>query len=359
MVGDASYRNCVAALWVLVGAVRDPGCAYVEASAAAAVEALALARGTESYVMLHEQDGAIHVNGRQLQLGVDVFAAAQGMAKLLRSRGIGEVLFDAAVDAGALVAWARLWSLAEASLSDPERELGRHGALGIHACTRDADVAPTLSLHGQSARPDSPDSRLRSVFLQHQLIAAIPAHGLVPPHLAKVVVQAVVDRLLAVAGGLDPLMLLQRDQGLLYRALHVAVLTVVVARAAGWSEDGLADLGAAALLHDLGAILDPGQPAAAGFAWLLERGTDDFWLRSAVVARTWRDDHGSSIREIAAGGCGAAAFVRLGSELERLSRNGTMSRLGVEAALGESAAGGAFPREFVEVAAGAFAAMAG
>ncbi len=359
MVGDASFRNCVAALWALVGAVRDRGCAHIGGLAAAAVEALAKARGSESYVLLHEQDGAIHVNGRRLQLGVDVFTAAQGLANLLRSRGVGELLFDAVVDADALVAWARCWTLAETSRGDPEQELDRHGAIGIHASGREMTLAPVLSLRGQSARPDSSDSRLRSVFLQHQLIAAIPAHGLVPPHLAKVVVQAVVDRLLGLAGGLDPLMLLQRDKGLLHRGLQVAVLTVVVARAAGWPEDRLVDLGAAALLHDVGAMLDPRHPGTAGFIWLIERGGDDFWLRSAIVARTWREAHGGSVREVAANDCGVAAFVRLGSEIERLSRHGPIPGDGLEAALGQCATAGAFPQEFVEVAVEAFAAMAG
>jgi hypothetical protein len=357
MVGDATFCNCVAALWALVGASRAADREVQVAAAQAAWRALQDARGDDTYVMLHEQDGAVHVNGRQLQLGIDVFASALGMASLLRSRGIGEVLFDASVDPASLLAWARAWTLSEDCPTDPEQHLSREGVVGVHASRRAAEIEPTMSLRRRSARPDAVDSRLRSVFLQHHLIAAIPVTGLVPPVLAKVVVEAVVDRLLGIPGGLEPLMLLQKDDALLRSSLHVSVLTVVLARAAGWGEDRLADLGAAALLHELGAILDPNQPGPAGFTWLVERGCEDFWLRSAVVARTWRECHGRTAAEVAAGSRAAAALVRAAVELERGLRRGTGNRMDAVRMLRECAAAGELPDEFVAVADQAFLAM--
>ncbi len=123
------------------------------------------------------------------------------------------------------------------------------------------------------------------MFLQHRLIADLPRIPGVAPSTAKFVVEQVVERLLAVPAGLEPLMLLQRDEGLLRRSTAIAVLAVVLARAAGWPVSSLPDLGGAALLADLGTILDEGCPGTAAFAWLIERGVDDFWLRSALVAR--------------------------------------------------------------------------
>lgn len=359
MVGDATYRNCVAALWALIGASRAADHKPQEAAAQAAWQAIRDALGGETYVMLHEKEGAIYVNGRQLQLGIDVFSAALGMATLLRSRGVGEVLFDAGVDQASLLAWARCWTEGDEGPADPEQQLDREGVLGIHASRRLADAEPTMPLRRRSAKPDAEDSRLRSVFLQHHLIAAIPAVGLVPPMLAKVVVEAVVDRLLGISGGLEPLMLLQKDDALLRRSLHVSVLVVVLARAAGWGEEWLADLGAAALLHDLGMILDPAQPATAGFQWLVERGCEDFWLRSAVVARTWREDHGGTAAEVAVGSVAAAALVRAAVQLERGLRSGVSDLVEIVRQLQASAETGAFPGEFVAVADHALLGMAG
>lgn len=359
MVGDATYRNCVAALWALIGASRAAAAHHREAAAHAAWRTIREALGGEAFVMLHEKDGAIYVNGRQLQLGIDVFSSALGMATLLRSRSVGEVLFDASVDEASLLTWARCWTMDEGCPADPEQQLEREGVVGIHASRRAADAEPTLPLRRRSAKPDAEDSRLRSVFLQHHLIAAIPAVGLVPPVLAKVVVEAVVDRLLGISGGLEPLMLLQKDDALLRSSLHVSVLVVVLARAAGWSDEWLADLGAAALLHDLGMMLDPLQPGPAGFQWLLERGCEDFWLRSAVVARTWREDHGTTAVQAMVGGAATAALVRTAVRLERGLRAGVTGRAAAVANLRDAAAAGEIPAEFVAVADHALMGMIG
>lgn len=129
------------------------------------------------------------------------------------------------------------------------------------------------------------DSRLQAVFLQHRLVAGLPPLRGVTPATAKFVLGQIVDRLLAVPGGLEPLMLLERDQRRLAGATSMAVLAVVLAHAAGWPSGHLPDLGAAALLAEIGPVLDERAPAAAAFRWLLDRGSDDFWLRCALVAR--------------------------------------------------------------------------
>lgn len=348
MAGDTTYRNFVGALWSLIGAARDHDGRHVEAAANLAAGAFAAARGDDSYVMLHEQDGAIHVNGRRLALGVDVFAAAHGLASLLHGRGIGEVLFDASVDAAALVAWARCWSAEPALPVDPEAELVRSGAGGVHASRRPEDAGAPAGLRRRSGRREAPDSRLRSVFLLHHLVASVPAGGLLPPTPAKVVVEAVAERLLGIDGGLDPLLLLQRDDALLRRSLHVAVVAAAVARAAGFDESRLADIGAAALLHDVGAVIDPAQPAASGFRWLLARGGDDFWLRCAIVARTWREEHGAAVERLDPGSA-VPALVRLAVAMER-EWCVAPAAPSIAQPLRRAAAAGAFPREFVEAA---------
>ena len=152
------------------------------------------------------------------------------------------------------------------------------------------------------------DSRLRSVFLQNRLIAGLPRLPGVPLPIVKFVVGQIVDRLLAVPGGMEPLMVLERDPARLAASTGVAVLTVVVARAAGWPGRALADLGAAALLADLGSLLAEEEPGTAGCRWLLDRGVDDFWLRCALVARHARTPAGDAQ---ALHACGGLVFVRL------------------------------------------------
>lgn len=131
------------------------------------------------------------------------------------------------------------------------------------------------------------DSHLRSVFLQHRLIARWRQIPGVPLPAAKYVIEQIVERLLGIPGGMEPLLLLERDPRRLADDTEIAVLTVVLARAAGWPTRMLADLGAAALLAQIGAGSggDGEGAARAGFRWLLARGADDFWLRCALVAR--------------------------------------------------------------------------
>lgn len=192
------------------------------------------------------------------------------------------------------------------------------------------------------ALPDA-DSRLRSVFLQHRLIAGMAAVPAVHRTLAKFAIEQIVDRLLAVPGGLEPLMLLQRDEALLARSTAVSVLAVVLARHAGWPEDRLADLGAAALLRDLGLAIDPSMPGRAGFQWLLQQGHDDFWLRCAMVARHARGDAGT-IGDAE----GACAVVGLAAAIAELSEVDT--RADLRGALRRSRSASALPSALVDLA---------
>ena len=187
------------------------------------------------------------------------------------------------------------------------------------------------------------DGSLRAVFVQHRLIAGLPPLPGLDPVAKQAVVAAIVDRLLAVPGGLEPLMLLQRDAALLQRSTVVAVLAVVLARRIGWPDEQLADVGAAALLHDLGAVLAPDRPAAAAFAWLLDRPADDFWLRCALVARSWREDHGALAT--AGRGYGLPALVRMAVECASLMEHAGPGSLA--AALAGTSVAGAFPLELI------------
>jgi hypothetical protein len=210
------------------------------------------------------------------------------------------------------------------------------------------DEEPIAPLRREPRGGGDADSRLRSVFLQHRLIAGLPAIPGVPPTTAKFVVEQIVERLLLVAGGLEPLMLLQRDEDLLARGTVEAVLAVVLARAAGWPEERLPDLGAAALLRDLGRVLDEGSPREAGFAWLLERGHDDFWLRCALAARQGRGPLPDGEPAL-----GSVAVVRLAAAVADLASQRTGASLA--AALREHVDTAVLPRPLTELACRVFA----
>ncbi len=286
MSRDASNRRCIAALWALVETASGRAPKDLDVVAAAARLALGDAMGDESYLIVHENCGAIFVDGHLIPLAVDVFAAAKGLAEQMQAHGVSEILFDRHVDAEDLAQWSS--GFAAAAVGTP----GPTGEARIHVGVRGAAAEPVLTLGRQRAVTEAGDSHLRAVYLENQLMAMVDERR-IAPGIARCVLHGVVEYLLQLPGGLEPLTLLQGEPKALRQALHVAVVAVHLARLAGWPQSRLGELGAVALLHDVGALLDASRPAEAGLAWMLERGADDFWLRGAFVAASWRQENGA------------------------------------------------------------------
>jgi hypothetical protein len=327
---------CVRALWALIEALRADDERLAREQAVHAVDAIAAARGADNYLLLHEVGGVLHLSGRRLPLGVDVFLPAFELVRMLRDNAVGEVLFEAAVDAAGLLRWARDWV-------DGRVAPGVAQGAGIQVGERGAGPPPP----GDAAAAGPGDSQLREVFLQHHLIAVLTRASALPPHLGKVALAAVIGHLLACDRGLEPLTLLRQDEALLGRSLAVAVLAVAIGRAYDWPEERLAWLGGAALLHDIGVLVDPTAPDRAGFAWLLERGGEPFWLQSAVVARRWREDHGATFADFDAESSLAAAIVRAAVAAEGLLGAGGG---GLEQGMLAASAARHFPAELARTA---------
>lgn len=279
MGSDTQNRRWVEALWRLVEAGRSRVGAGFDATAQDAAMALQGAMADEEYLILHEDCGRIFVDAHLVSFGVDVFVAAKGLAGRMQARGVGELLFQRGVSSDDLGAWAK--AFASDGFLVPKD--GR-----IHVGVRTQASEPTFQLGRRQASAEAGDSRLRAVYLENQLMSMIDERH-VPPDVARCVLHGIVDCLLRVDGGLEPLTLLQRVPSALSRALHVAIVTVQMASVGGWPQSHLGQLGAIALMHDIGAVLDPGRSAAASLYWLLDRGTDEFWLRAACVAAGWRE----------------------------------------------------------------------
>lgn len=333
-------QRCLVALWSLLSVCHGGEEKERLAVAADAVQVLAEHGVVYGELRLAVVAGVLAAD--VADFGAEGVAAAHGLAASWRAAAVAEVRLCRDVTAPQLAAWAV--AMVQAAGSPAARAslpLLPGVAVVLHERAEDA-AEPPRRLQ-RAVEPRGVDSALRSVYVQHRLITGLPTLPGVPPTTAKLVVQMVVERLLAMPGGLEPLMLLQQDGALLQTGIRVAVLAVLTARAAGWPDERLADLGAAALLHDLGTILDELRPGPAAFAWLLEHGTDDLWLRCALVARTWRTDHGA-LDEVGHGGLAAAAVVRLAATIEaELRRDGRV----LAARIADAASAGAFPAELV------------
>jgi hypothetical protein len=308
MTSDTSHRDLIAALWALTGALAADEEGQPSGCCAAALAAITTALGSDQFVLLHEQEGALHVNGRQLRLHMGVFPAAHGLAQLFRQAGIRELLLEPGMDAAELL--ERLRPLVASKMAPAMGMRPLRGAVAAVAADSPAALAAGRATRSAVA------TGLPSMFLQHQLMAAIPRDWLLPPHACKLVLQAVVERLLQSRAGLEALELLQRDPQRLAAGLRVASLCVVFLRVAGWPAQQLAELGVAALLADLPAPEGAAGDPAGAFLWLLGRGQDDLWLRSALVAQAWQEVAADSLHELGLGCDGIAAFVRFAAAVD-------------------------------------------
>ena len=288
-------ESVLVSLWALLEACRAGSEDERNAAAAAARTSISDANRVIEVTMVGH---TLCVDGFPVVAETGEFAAVHGLRIALRDVGVSGLRLTPDVAATALRRWAE--DVAAGRLPGAERAPSFESASGARDAGPESPAAsaraigdgfgePLRRVPSPRAAPERGDSRLRSVFLQHRLIGGLSSIPGTTPSLAKAVVEAVVERLLDVEGGLEPLMLLQQDEEVLRRSTAVAVLVALFARRAGWPTEALADLSTAGLLHDIGAVLDPESPGEAAFHWLLQRGDDDFWLRSALVARRWRD----------------------------------------------------------------------
>jgi len=339
MTSDSRHRDMIGALWSLTGAVAAGDAKELAWRSEAAMVAIAAARGGDSFILLHEQDGALHVNGRQLRLAMGVFPAAHGLVQAFRRAGVRELLLDQGLESAGLLDLVRSLVAGDpVGAGAPGSQFQTEGAAGLPA---DLDLPPV-----PRASRSAVATGLPSMFLQHQLMAAIPRDWLLSPHASKSVLQAVGDRLLQTSAGLEALELLQRDPERLAAGLRAALLCVVFLRAAGWPAESLAEHGVVALLADLPVPDQGAGPESSAFFWLLRRGSEDLWLRSALVAQAWRTVEADTLHELGLGCDGVAAFVRFAAAVDR-----AFSRLAdASAAVAEAHQQCRLPQEFAEVA---------
>lgn len=188
-------QAAVVPLWSLLEACRAGSETEQEQAARAAQVAMSDLGSCEGCLMLELVDERLVIDGFPVVSGIDTFAATQGLMGFLYAAGMLRVQFAQDVSAASLVAWGAHVVAKTAPVEWPA---------GIDAVRRsDTQSNEVVSPH-PSPRPsaEESDSRLRSVFLQHRLIAGLPPIDGVDPMTAKLVIEGVVDRLLQVAGGL-------------------------------------------------------------------------------------------------------------------------------------------------------------
>ncbi|MFK7738942.1 MAG: hypothetical protein AB8H80_01365 [Planctomycetota bacterium] len=284
-------------LWSLFEACRRGSAEARLAAAQAVVEALAEGRAPHRLEVEH---GLLCADGVPMPAAAAAtLVATHELCVFLRDFGVVGLCFGGATSVHDLLEWVGSAVRGDAQVGSPDRVSAKlvSPADVSNRCllTPDQAVPKPVAPSEPSSSPDAERpvaSRLTAMFVQQRLLAAaatMPTELGIDPASSRLVLAAIVDRLLAMHGGQEAVMMLQDDEELLRRSVALAVLVTMLARRAGWPSERLVDVGAVALLHDVGCALDPQRPGPAAFRWLLRCGQDDFWLRCAIVARAWHD----------------------------------------------------------------------
>lgn len=359
MQGDTPYRRLVASLWVLVRTADTRDASRLRQAAEAFLQALSPVLTADGHAILQERDGSLMLNGKRLLVGVESYAAVAAICGAMVAMGVRELLIDHGIVADELLTLAR-WA-AHLQVPPPGVEpadyLPSLGITSIVATNRGETAPPS----GMPTRPPvvASTSQLRSVFVHNKLIAAFAPNELVDGRTARIVVQVVVDRLLQEPTGPAALLLLLQDPEAQAHAVHTAVLGAATGRALGCGDELLGEIACALLLHDVGALVNsiaPPPTPLSGSHWLLAQGDNNLWLRAALVARTFGDDHGARLDDLGSEGSLGAALARLGCRADALLRQGRRPADEVLEILRLEAAAGAFPVELVAAMAGVAAA---
>lgn len=352
MAGARPYQGMLSALATVVQLAGDADADTLARAATACREALTAALAGESHFVLQERCGDLHANGHRLRMDLARLPVLAGMVQLFQRQGLAELLFTDAADAADLLQFARLCA---EQVDDLASALQQRGVRGIFAGRRSEDGPPL------AAAPPLPDdeSSLRSLFCQSLLVQTLDPNGPVAGRAAKAILEVIAERLLREPRGLEPLLQLQADPGLLAHSVQVCLMAALLARSLGAADRLAEEVAIAGLLH---ASADPRAAAdriaaARACRALLQHGLGDLWLRAALTIRLLPEVRGGELAEACAEASWSAVVVRVADEFEHL-RAATGGTAGALAGLARQVAEGALPAAAVAALDAALAAQA-
>ena len=238
----------------------------------AAILTLVRALGVERPVALRMQEGFVYLNDRHLRAGTLHLTIFTSFFAGLQALGIGGLSLRATVTGPGL---RRFAALVAASAPGPQAiealraalEAEGEGAIELELPRWVAkDEAPELHQQAPAAEGD-PAVRFRSrsrgaVVEAGTALATLDtgarAHGTLSFRVAKRAIQNIVDLLLEDPSTLLGLTTLRaHDEYTQRHSVNVALLSMALANRVGYSKLALADLGLAALFHDVGKCAVP------------------------------------------------------------------------------------------------------
>ena len=264
--------SLVTQLNVLLKLTRSHGSANTAAERpVAAILTLVRSLGAERPVALRMQEGFVYLNDRHLRAGTLHLSIFSGFFAGLQALGIGGLSLRASVTGPSLRRFAALVAAAApgpAAIDALRESLTEEGADGIELelprwIAKEAVAEPHAAPSAEANPAVRFRARARGAAVEAgAALASIDhgarAHGTLSFRVAKRAIQNIVDLLLEDPPTLLGLTTLRaHDEYTQRHSVNVALLSMALANRVGYSKLALADLGLAALFHDVGKCAVP------------------------------------------------------------------------------------------------------
>ncbi len=211
-------------------------------------------------ILLVARSGHLYIGPTRVRVRSSMLSAQRALMEELKTRGLSGIRFHREIEEEGLVQFVGLLESAQ----------GDEAASRFAAAWEKDEVpgiCPVPGSPGDSARNERPGERERARRLFEHAIAGtrrilIKAQETGRPDLrqAKRLVQPVVDTILQHEYSIVGLTALKsHDSYTCAHSLNVSILAVGMGQAVGLPRQALADLGVAALLHDIGKVAIPGE----------------------------------------------------------------------------------------------------
>jgi HD-GYP domain-containing protein (c-di-GMP phosphodiesterase class II) len=200
------------------------------------------------------QDGDhLYLADLRLKMDVEGYIGFTEVVDALRCRGVGGVRFLDEVNAQEVIAFARLWATADAAAVDAFRERLRVG--GVLNVALDLPVVhrSTAPLTRETQKAVAKRTYFRTLTAVAEVMESVKLKQAVGVKKSKRVVQGLVDLLLQDDATLLGLTTLRSHDEYTYsHCVNVCILALTIGQRLGYERGALADLGVAALFHDVG-----------------------------------------------------------------------------------------------------------
>ncbi len=203
-------------------------------------------------------NGSIYFNAARLAAGATGYDILEYMVKQMRSRNLGSIIFDETAEPEDLVSFAFVFARTGKDGAAPYDEILRlmalEGIAGIKISRMVSDE--TNELEGEI--PCQPKEQARKSFISamHLVKEAVKdgiVQGRINPRKIKRVIESIVDSILSDEHSMLALTAIRNyDEYTYHHSLNVCIYSVALANRLSLPRKILAEIGTAALFHDIG-----------------------------------------------------------------------------------------------------------